>query len=426
MAEIRVPALGESVTEATIGKWFKKAGDTVAVDEPLVELETDKVTIEVPAPAAGILGDIAVKDGETVAVGALLGEIKESAGAVPAGRPEPKTERAKPIEAGPEQPAPRQPPAAAAPSKPAPAKAAPAEMPLAPSVRKLAAESGVDVTTVPGTGKDGRLTKGDMLAAIERAAAQPLPVMQPAASVQVRAPSPPDDAAREERVRMTRLRATIARRLKEAQNTAAMLTTFNEVDMSAVMALRAQYRDLFEQKHGTKLGFMGLFVRACVQALKEIPAVNAEIDGADIIYKNYYHLGIAVGTERGLVVPVVRDCDSKSLAEIEKAIADFGRRARDGALKIEEMQGGTFTITNGGIYGSLLSTPILNAPQSGILGMHKIQDRPVVVAGKVEARPMMYLALSYDHRIVDGREAVTFLVRVKESLEEPARLVLDL
>jgi 2-oxoglutarate dehydrogenase E2 component (dihydrolipoamide succinyltransferase) len=427
MAEIRVPALGESVTEATIGKWFKKAGDAVAVDEPLVELETDKVTIEVPAPAAGVLGDIAVKDGDTVAVGALLGEIKEGPGAVPAGRPEQKTERTKPIDAGPEQPAPRpQPAAAEAPPKPAPAKAPPADAPLAPSVRKLAAESGMDVSTVPGTGKDGRLTKGDMLAAIERAAAQPMPVTQPAASVQVRAPSPPDDAAREERVRMTRLRATIARRLKDAQNTAAMLTTFNEVDMSAVMGLRAHYRDLFEKKHGTKLGFMGFFVRACVQALKEIPAVNAEIDGADIIYKNYYHIGIAVGTERGLVVPVVRDCDLKSLAEIEKAIADFGRRARDGALKIEEMQGGTFTITNGGIYGSLLSTPILNAPQSGILGMHKIQDRPVVVAGKVEARPMMYLALSYDHRIVDGREAVTFLVRVKESLEEPARLVLDL
>jgi 2-oxoglutarate dehydrogenase E2 component (dihydrolipoamide succinyltransferase) len=426
MAEIRVPALGESVTEATIGKWFKKPGEAVAVDEPLVELETDKVTIEVPAPAAGVLGDIAVKDGETVAVGALLGEIKEGPGAVPAGRPEQKTERAKPIDAGPEQPAPRQQAAAAAAAKTAPPKPAPADVPLAPSVRKLAAESGMDAATVPGTGKDGRLTKGDMLAAIERAAAQPMPVTQPAAAVQVRAPSPPDDAAREERVRMTRLRATIARRLKDAQNAAAMLTTFNEVDMSAVMALRAHYRDLFEKKHGTKLGFMGLFVRACVQALKEIPAVNAEIDGADIIYKNYYHVGVAVGTERGLVVPVVRDCDAKSLAEIEKAIADFGRRARDGALKIEEMQGGTFTITNGGIYGSLLSTPILNAPQSGILGMHKIQERPVVIAGKVEARPMMYLALSYDHRIVDGREAVTFLVRVKESLEDPARLILDL
>jgi 2-oxoglutarate dehydrogenase E2 component (dihydrolipoamide succinyltransferase) len=413
MAEIRVPTLGESVTEATIGKWFKKPGDAVAVDEPLVELETDKVTIEVPAPAAGVLGDIEAKDGDTVAVGALLGQIKEGAGAVPAAV-------AKPAAAA---------PPAAPSAKPAAAPTAPTkapDTPQAPSVRRIATETGTDPGTVPGSGKDGRVTKGDMLAAIERAAAQPTPVAQPAAAVQVRAPSPADDAAREERVKMTRLRATIARRLKDAQNTAAMLTTFNEVDMSHVMALRAQYRDLFEKKHGTKLGFMGFFVRACVQALKEIPAVNAEIDGADIIYKNYYHLGIAVGTERGLVVPVVHDCDRKSLAEIEKTIADFGRRARDGELKIDELQGGTFTITNGGIYGSLMSTPILNAPQSGILGMHKIQDRPMVVAGKIEVRPMMYLALSYDHRIVDGREAVTFLVRVKESLEEPARLVLDL
>jgi 2-oxoglutarate dehydrogenase E2 component (dihydrolipoamide succinyltransferase) len=425
MAEIRVPTLGESVTEATIGKWFKKAGDVVAVDEPLVELETDKVTIEVPAPAAGVLTDVAVKDGDTVAVGALLGAIKEGPGAVPAGRPDQKTERAKPIDAGPEQPKPRD-AAPAPPPKPKPAAAPAADMPLAPSVRKIAAETGIDAATVPGSGKDGRVTKGDMLAAIERAVAQPTPVAQPAAAIQARAPSPPDDAAREERVRMTRLRQTIARRLKDAQNTAAMLTTFNEVDMTHVMALRSQYRDLFEKKHGTKLGFMGFFVRACVQALKEIPAVNAEIDGTDIIYKNYYHIGIAVGTERGLVVPVVRDCDRKSIAEIEQAIADFGRRARDGTLKIEELQGGTFSITNGGIYGSLMSTPILNAPQSGILGMHKIQERPVVVAGKIEARPMMYLAVSYDHRIVDGREAVTFLVRVKETLEDPARLVLDL
>jgi len=421
MAEIRVPALGESVTEATIGKWFKKPGDAVAVDEPLVELETDKVTIEVPAPAAGVLGDIAAKDGDTVAVGALLGQIKEGAGAAPAKAaprpPEPAASAPKP--------APQSSPAPPAP-KSATAKAPSPETPLAPSVRKLAAESGVDAAAVPGTGKDGRVTKGDMLAAIERAAAQPMPVAQPAAAVQVRAPTPPDDAAREERVRMTRLRQTIARRLKEAQNTAAMLTTFNEVDMGHVMALRTQYRDLFEKKHGTKLGFMGFFVRACVQALKEIPSVNAEIDGADIIYKNYYHLGIAVGSERGLVVPVVRDCDQKSLAEIEKEIGDFAHRARDGTLKIEELQGGTFTITNGGIYGSLMSTPILNAPQSGILGMHKIQERPMVVASKVEVRPMMYLALSYDHRLVDGREAVTFLVRVKESLEDPARLVLDL
>ncbi|MFH0297761.1 2-oxoglutarate dehydrogenase complex dihydrolipoyllysine-residue succinyltransferase [Bradyrhizobium sp. 31Argb] len=420
MTEIRVPTLGESVTEATIGRWFKKAGDAVAVDEPLVELETDKVTIEVPAPSAGTLGEIIAKDGETVAVGALLGQINDGAAgaaAKPAAAPAP----AKPAAAPPP------PPAAAAPA-PAPSapKALPADTPLAPSVRKLSVESGIDASTVPGSGKDGRVTKGDMLAAIERAASAPTPVFQPAASVQVRAPSPADDAAREERVKMTRLRQTIARRLKDVQNTAAMLTTFNEVDMSHVMAMRAQYKDAFEKKHGVKLGFMGFFTKACVQGLKEIPAANAEIDGTDLIYKNYYHVGIAVGTDKGLVVPVVRDCDTKSIAEIEKSIADYGRRARDGQLKIEEMQGGTFTITNGGIYGSLMSTPILNAPQSGILGMHKIQERPVVVGGKIEIRPMMYLALSYDHRVIDGKEAVTFLVRVKESLEDPARLVLDL
>jgi 2-oxoglutarate dehydrogenase E2 component (dihydrolipoamide succinyltransferase) len=421
MAEIRVPTLGESVTEATIGKWFKKPGDPVAVDEPIVELETDKVTIEVPAPAAGVLADIAAKDGDTVAVGALLGQIKEGAGApskaapAPSGRPEQKTDTTAPIGATEEEPRGR--PQAAA--KPA------AAAPLSPSARKLAAESGMDASTVPGSGKDGRVTKGDMMAAIERAAAAPTPIPQ-GAPVQVRAPSLPDDAAREERVKMTRLRQTIARRLKEAQNVAAMLTTFNEVDMSAVMALRSRYKDLFEKKHAVKLGFMGFFVKACVQALEEIPAVNAEIDGTDLVYKNYYHIGVAVGTEKGLVVPVVRDCDRKSFAQIEKEIADFGRRARDGTLKIEEMQGGTFTISNGGVYGSLMSTPILNAPQSGILGMHKIQERPVAVAGKIEIRPMMYLALSYDHRIVDGREAVTFLVRVKEILEDPERLVLDL
>jgi 2-oxoglutarate dehydrogenase E2 component (dihydrolipoamide succinyltransferase) len=419
MTEIRVPTLGESVTEATIGRWFKKAGDEVKVDEPLVELETDKVTIEVPAPTAGVLSGIAAKDGETVAVGALLGEIKPGAGAGASVAPA----KAAPAPAAKPAPAPAAP---AAQATPAPVKSAPADAPLAPSVRKLASETGIDASTVPGSGKDGRVTKGDMLAEIERAAAQPTPVPQPAASVQVRAPSPPDDAAREERVRMTRLRQTIARRLKDAQNTAAMLTTFNEVDMTHVMALRNQYKDLFEKKHATKLGFMGFFVRACVQALKEIPAVNAEIDGTDIVYKNYYHIGVAVGTDKGLVVPVVRDCDRKSLAEIEKEIADFGRRARDGTLKLEEMQGGTFTISNGGVYGSLMSTPILNAPQSGILGMHKIQERPMVVAGKIEPRPMMYLALSYDHRVVDGREAVTFLVRVKDVLEDPARLVLDL
>jgi 2-oxoglutarate dehydrogenase E2 component (dihydrolipoamide succinyltransferase) len=420
MTEIRVPTLGESVTEATIGKWFKQRGDVVAADEPLVELETEKVTIEVPAPAAGVLSEIAAKDGETVSVGALLGQISQGEGG--------KVAPAKPAETAKAAPSPKAPAVTAEASAPSVVEEAPkpaADMPLAPSVRRLAAESGIAPPS-PGTGPAGRVTKGDMLAAIERAAAAPVAIAQPAASIQVRAPSPADDAAREERVRMTRLRQTIARRLKDAQNTAAMLTTFNEVDMSAVMGLRGHYKDLFETKHGVKLGFMGFFVRACVQALKEIPAVNAEIDGADIIYKNYYHIGIAVGTEKGLVVPVLRDCDVKSLGEIEREIAGFGRRARDGQLKIEEMQGGTFTITNGGIYGSLMSTPILNAPQSGILGMHKIQERPVVVAGKIEVRPMMYLALSYDHRIVDGREAVTFLVRVKESLEDPARLVLDL
>jgi len=408
MADIRVPTLGESVTEATVGKWFKQPGEAVAVDEPVVELETDKVTLEVPAPATGVLSDIAAKTGDTVGVAALLGQIKEGAAAAPAKAAPPA---AKPPEA----------------PKPAPAPAAKAaDMPLPPSVRKMAAESGIEAGKVAGSGMHGQVSKGDMMAAIERAAASPTPVAATAAAVQMRAPSPTDDAVREERVHMTRLRQTIARRLKDAQNTAAMLTTFNEVDMGAVMALRNQYKELFEKKHGVKLGFMGFFVRACIQALKDIPAVNAEIDGTDIVYKNYYHIGVAVGIEKGLVVPVVRDADTLSLAGIEKAISDFGRRARDGTLKIDEMQGGTFTISNGGVYGSLMSTPILNAPQSGILGMHKIQERPVVIAGKIEARPMMYLALSYDHRIVDGREAVTFLVRVKECLEDPARIVLDL
>jgi 2-oxoglutarate dehydrogenase E2 component (dihydrolipoamide succinyltransferase) len=405
MADILVPTLGESVSEATIGKWFKKPGDPVAVDEPLVELETDKVTIEVPAPAAGTLAEISAKDGDTVAVGAILGMIKEGAGG--AAKPAAK---------------------AAAEPKPAaqPPKVVAADAPLAPSVRKIAAETGTDPAKVEGTGKDGRVTKGDMMAAIERAASAPTPVSQPAAAIQVRAPSPADDASREERVKMTRLRQTIARRLKDAQNTAAMLTTYNEVDMSAVMHMRNQYKDLFEKKHGVKLGFMSFFTRACIQALKEVPEVNAEIDGTDLIFKNYYHIGVAVGTDRGLVVPVVRDADHLSLAGIEKAISALGRKARDGQLKIEDMQGGTFTISNGGVYGSLMSMPILNAPQSGILGMHKIQERPVVVAGKIEIRPMMYLALTYDHRVVDGQGAVTFLVRVKENLEDPARLVLDL
>jgi 2-oxoglutarate dehydrogenase E2 component (dihydrolipoamide succinyltransferase) len=423
--EIRVPTLGESVTEATIGKWFKKPGDAVKADEPLVELETDKVTVEVPAPAAGVLAEIVAKDGQTVTIGAVLGSIKEGAagaastGSAPkdktvpaaAGHPNQKTETTKPIAAG------------ATPIQPRTGKEerVATDNAQAPSVRRLGAESGVDPAGVQGTGKDGRVTKGDMLSAIERGPSAP---PQPAA--QMRAPSSAPDAEREERVKMTRLRQTIARRLKDAQNTAAMLTTFNDVDMSAVMKMRSEYKDAFEKKHGVKLGFMGFFVKACIQALKEVPAVNAEIDGSDLVYKNYYHIGVAVGTEKGLVVPVVRDADRMSIAEIEKTIADFGKRAREGQLAIGDMQGGTFTISNGGIYGSLLSTPILNAPQSGILGMHRIEERPVAVKGQVMVKPMMYLALSYDHRIVDGREAVTCLVRIKEGLEDPARLVLDL
>ncbi|MCA3649438.1 MAG: 2-oxoglutarate dehydrogenase complex dihydrolipoyllysine-residue succinyltransferase [Methylobacterium sp.] len=400
--EIRVPTLGESVSEATIGKWFKKPGDAVKADEPLLELETDKVTLEVNAPAAGTLAEIVAKEGETVGVNALLGSIAAGGAAAAV--------------------APAEKPKAAAPA-PAAAVAAPAaatSMPPAPSAAKLMAETGVAVEA--GSGKRGQVLKEDVL----RALANPAPAPTPAAPAAPRAASAPSDASREERVKMTKLRQTIARRLKESQNSAAMLTTFNEVDMSGVMSLRNQYKDLFEKKHGVKLGFMGFFVKACVQALKELPGVNAEIDGTDIIYKNYYHVGIAVGTDKGLVVPVLRDADHLGLAGIEKAIADFGKRAREGQLKIEEMAGGTFTITNGGIYGSLMSTPILNAPQSGILGMHKIQERPVVIGGKIEVRPMMYLALSYDHRIVDGKEAVTFLVRVKECLEDPSRLVMDL
>ena len=402
--EIRVPTLGESVTEATIGKWFKKAGDFVAVDEPLVELETDKVTLEVNAAAAGVLAEIIAKEGETVGVGALLGQISAGGGAAPA-------PAAKALA-----------PAVSATAAKSAAPQAATSMPPAPSAAKLAAERGIDTASVDGSGRRGQVLKGDVIAA----AATPRPAAPAPAPAMARAPSPADDAAREERVRMTKLRQTIARRLKEAQNTAAMLTTFNEVDMGAVMALRAKYKDMFEKKHGVKLGFMGFFVKACVAALHEIPSVNAEIDGTDLVFKNYYHVGIAVGTEKGLVVPVVRDADGLGIAGIEKSISDFGRRAREGQLRIDEMQGGTFTITNGGIYGSLMSTPILNAPQSGILGMHKIQERAMVIGGKIEARPMMYLALSYDHRIVDGKEAVTFLVRVKEALEDPARLVMDL
>jgi 2-oxoglutarate dehydrogenase E2 component (dihydrolipoamide succinyltransferase) len=436
--EIRVPALGESVTEAIVGKWFKKAGETVKADEPIVELETDKVTLEVNAPSAGVISEIRVKEGETVAVGAILGAIGEGSGATAAAAPaQPdkaageKVSQAQPNGGGSRQAEQGSPnPALKAGAEAAAPASAPsaARETLSPAVRKAATESNIDPATIRGTGRDGQVLKADVLAAIERgaSAAQALaPAAAPAPAV-ARAPSAPADRAREERVRMTKLRQTIARRLKESQNTAAMLTTFNEVDMTGIIHARTLYKDLFEKKHGVKLGFMGFFVKACIHALHEIPAVNAEIDGEDLVYKNYYNVGIAVGTERGLVVPVVREADRKSIADIEKEIADFGRKARGGKLSIDEMQGGTFTITNGGVYGSLMSTPILNAPQSGILGMHKIQDRPVVVDGKVEVRPMMYLALTYDHRIVDGREAVTFLVRVKESIEDPQRLVLDL
>jgi 2-oxoglutarate dehydrogenase E2 component (dihydrolipoamide succinyltransferase) len=426
MTEIKVPALGESVTEATIGQWFKKEGEAVKADEPVVELETDKVTVEVPAPAAGVLQKIAVQPGETVNVGAVLGAIADGAAASTAAA----AEVPKPAAAPQPSQSPREKPAAAA------AAAAP---PLSPAVRKIAEERRIDVSSLAGTGKDGRLTKGDLLDVADRASkvqakAQPAPAPAPTLAPapppaplrELRAPTPPADQAREERVRMSRLRATIARRLKDAQNTAAMLTTFNEVDMTEVMTLRTAFKDVFEKKHGVKLGFMGFFVKACVQALRDVPAVNAEIDGDDIVYRNYYNIGVAVGTDRGLVVPVVRDADRLTFAEVERTIADFGRKARDGQLKIEDMQGGTFTISNGGVYGSLMSTPILNAPQSGILGMHKIQERPVIVNGAIVARPMMYLALSYDHRLVDGKDAVTFLVRVKECIEDPQRMMLDL
>jgi 2-oxoglutarate dehydrogenase E2 component (dihydrolipoamide succinyltransferase) len=405
MSEIKVPTLGESVSEATVSKWLKQPGDAVAMDEALVELETDKVTLEVNATAAGVLGEIAVAEGATVNVGALLGLIED--GAAPAAKPAAK-------------PAPK-PVAAPAPSAPAPAAAPSAALESSgPAARKLVADNGLDPAAIPATGKDGRLTKGDVLQAIQTPAPAPVKPAPVAPS------GPRPRAAREERVRMTRLRQRIAERLKEAQNTAAMLTTFNEVDMSAVMAMRAAYKDGFEKKHGVKLGFMSFFVKASIAALKDFPSVNAEIDGADIVYKNYYDIGVAVSTSTGLIVPVVRDADAKSFADIEKEIADLGGRARDGKLAIDELQGGTFTITNGGTFGSLMSTPILNPPQSAILGMHKIQDRPIAIAGKVEIRPMMYLAVSYDHRIIDGREAVSFLVRVKDAIEDPKRLLLDL
>ena len=410
--EVRVPTLGESVTEATVATWFKQPGEAVAVDEMLCELETDKVTVEVPSPVAGKLAEHVAAAGETVGVNALLATIEEGAGADAAPKAAPKDK----AEAAP-KPAAK---AEAAPA-PAPAAAARADVEHAPSAKVAMADAGLSPDAVQGTGRDGRIMKEDVLKAVAGLGAK---AEAPAPSP--RAPVAVSDAAREKRVKMTRLRQTIARRLKDAQNTAAMLTTYNEVDMTGIMTLRNEYKDLFEKKHKTKLGFMGFFVKACTHALKEVAAVNAEIDGTDIIYKNYCHVGVAVGTPNGLVVPVVRDADQMSFAQIEKTIAEFGLRARDGKLTMDEMQGGTFTISNGGVYGSLMSSPILNPPQSGILGMHKIQERPVALGGQVVIRPMMYLALSYDHRIVDGKEAVTFLVRVKESLEDPRRLLMDL
>ena len=410
--EIRVPTLGESVTEATIGKWFKKVGDAIAVDEPLVELETDKVTVEVPAAAAGVLAEITAKEGDTVEVNALLGQISTDGSAV-AAAPAAKKEEAKPAAA------PAAAPVASASSGPA--------MQPAPAASKLLSENNLSADQVDGSGKRGQVLKGDVLDAIAKGVSGGVSATPAAAAPAAARPaSSADDASREERVKMTRLRQTIAKRLKDAQNTAAMLTTYNEVDMSAVMELRTKYKDVFEKKHGVKLGFMGFFTKAVTHALKEIPAVNAEIDGTDIIYKNFAHVGMAVGTDKGLVVPVIRDADQLSIAGVEKELGRLAKAARDGTLSVADMQGGTFTITNGGVYGSLMSSPILNAPQSGILGMHKIQERPVVVGGQIVIRPMMYLALSYDHRIVDGKGAVTFLVRVKEALEDPRRLLMDL
>ncbi len=405
--DIVVPQLGESVTEATVAKWLKSVGDRVEVDDPIVELETDKVTLEVNATVAGVISEIAADSGAEVSVGAVLGSI--GAGGVGA---EPAAKPAADVKA-----------VAASAAETAPASVTEAEV-LPPSVRKLVDEHKLDPAQIPGTGKDGRLTKGDVLAWLDSAAAGTPAAAAPATPVAVTA-GPRADDPREERVRMTRLRKRIAERLKEAQNTAAMLSTFNEVDMTEILALRAKYRESFEKKHGVRLGFMSIFAKACVVALKEIPAVNGEIDGDDIVYKNHYDIGIAVGTPQGLVVPVIRDADKLSFAEIEKTLSALAVKARDGKLSMDELTGGTFTITNGGVYGSLLSTPILNTPQSGILGMHKTQLRPIAVGDKVEIRPMMYLALSYDHRIIDGREAVTFLVRVKECLENPERILID-
>ena len=425
--EIKVPTLGESVTEATVAKWMKKVGDAVAMDEPLLELETDKVTLEVNASAAGVLAEISVKEGENVEVGALLGTIDEkaSAAAKPAAKEEPKKEE-------PKAEAPKEAPKAAEAPKPA---AAPAAAPasatydkvLSPAVKKLIDENNLDPRKIQASGKDGRLVKEDVQKAIEAGTAKVTYGAPAAGSAAPSAPKAPRaDREGEERVRMSRLRQRIAQRLKEAQNTAAILTTFNEIDMTNVMALRNQFKDEFEKKHGVKLGFMSFFVKAAIAALKELPAVNAEIDGDDVIYKNYYDIGVAVGTPQGLVVPVLRDADNLSFAGVEKGINALGLKARDGKLSMEDMSGGTFTISNGGVYGSLMSTPIINPPQSGILGMHKIQPRPMAIGDKVEIRPMMYVALSYDHRIIDGREAVTFLVRLKDAVEDPQRLLLDM
>ncbi|WP_297776027.1 2-oxoglutarate dehydrogenase complex dihydrolipoyllysine-residue succinyltransferase [uncultured Roseovarius sp.] len=398
--DVMVPTLGESVSEATVSTWFKKVGDPVAADEMLCELETDKVSVEVPAPAAGTLTEILAAEGSTVQAGGKLAILSSGAGAsAPAAAP--KAEQAA-----------------------APAPSSGKDVEDAPSAKKAMAEAGLSRDQVTGSGRDGRVMKEDVARAAAAATQTPAAAAAPAQAP--RAPAPAEDVAREERVKMTRLRQTIARRLKDSQNTAAMLTTYNEVDMTDVMALRNQYKDEFYKKHGVRLGFMSFFTKACVHALKEVPEVNAEIDGTDIIYKNFVHMGVAAGTPTGLVVPVIRDVDAMGFAAIEKAIAEKGARARDGKLSMAEMQGGTFTISNGGVYGSLMSSPILNPPQSGILGMHKIQDRPMAINGQVVIRPMMYLALSYDHRIVDGKGAVTFLVRVKEALEDPRRLLMDL
>jgi 2-oxoglutarate dehydrogenase E2 component (dihydrolipoamide succinyltransferase) len=426
--EIKVPTLGESVTEATVAKWMKKVGDAVAMDEPLLELETDKVTLEVNASVAGVLAEIAVKEGENVEVGALLGTIDEkaSAAAKPAAKEEAKKEEPK-AEAPKAEPAKAEAPKAA----PAPAAAASAsgsyDKVLSPAVKKLIDENNLDPRKIQASGKDGRLVKEDVQKAIEAGTAKVTYGGPAAGSAAPSAPKAPRaDREGEERVRMSRLRQRIAQRLKEAQNTAAILTTFNEIDMTNVMALRNQFKEEFEKKHGVKLGFMSFFVKAAIAALKELPAVNAEIDGDDVIYKNYYDIGVAVGTPQGLVVPVLRDADNLSFAGVEKGINALGLKARDGKLSMEDMSGGTFTISNGGVYGSLMSTPIINPPQSGILGMHKIQKRPMAIGDKVEIRPMMYVALSYDHRIIDGREAVTFLVRLKDAVEDPQRLLLDM